>query len=491
MTATDTAEPTSEPTSHAGPTPASVTPAPTPTPPAPGSTGEGDIAGFGDRALALILDTIVVVFAFAVIGNWAAFRWGGVTTSGFELAGLPAAATLLLTGLVCFLYYWILEGLFGATFGKAIVGIRVRRVDGGKADFHASLVRNLLRIVDGFAVYLVGWIIAAFSRLRQRLGDRVAGTVVVRGPGTRNVRIAGGVALAGAVIAGVVAILSIRRAGAETGALPRAAASGGATSVAATAARGSGLKLADLTWTEGADGPPHTGPYTPGSHLFAKYQITGFAHGPQGQVKVAMRILSVDPNGLALGDSLHANVDATDATGAPIYGHFDIGLPDYVPPGAYAVRIRVRDAIGGQDATFASTFSINAPAVAPADKLEMRGLGLSTTEGGPALSQPVFHAGETLYFTGRAFGVRFRDSVPDFHVDVLLLGPSGSTILGKTDWGQLTAAVNYRPPTFFVPLSGTVTLPGNVGPGAYVIRVGLRDLVAQTSLNADAPFEVH
>ncbi len=487
MTATDA----DEPTSHAGPTPASTTATPTPTPPAPvsGSTGEGDIAGFGDRALALILDTIVVILIFAVVGNWAAMRWGGVTSTGFQLDGLPALVTMFLTGLVGLGYYWILEGTLGATFGKAIVGLRVRRVNGAKAGLRASLIRNLLRLVDGFAVYLVGWIIAAFSPLRQRLGDRVAGTVVVRGPDSRNVRAAGGIALVGAIIAAIVCIISIRHGGS---AMSVATGPGSSRSaVAATGAAGKGLKLADITWLDDAAGTPHSGPYKPGSQLFAKYQITGFAHGPQGQIKVPMGILLVDPNGLAVGDTVHADVDATETTGAPIYGHFEMGFPDYVPPGTYTVHIHVHDAIGGEDATFTPTFSINGPAVAPADKLEMRDFGLSTTEGGQLVSQPVLHAGETVYFSGRAFGVQFRDAVPDFHIDVLLLGPSGSTILGKTDWGWLNAASNYHPPTFFLPIAGTVTLPANAAPGAYVVRVVLRDLVAQTSLNADAPFAVH
>jgi uncharacterized RDD family membrane protein YckC len=44
----------------------------------------------------------------------------------------------------------------------------------------AALIRNILRIVDGLFVYLVGAILVWKSDKRQRLGDRVAHTVVVR-----------------------------------------------------------------------------------------------------------------------------------------------------------------------------------------------------------------------------------------------------------------------------------------------------------------------
>ena len=43
-----------------------------------------------------------------------------------------------------------------------------------------AVLRNVLRIVDGQLAYLVGAILVMTSRTKQRLGDRVAGTVVVR-----------------------------------------------------------------------------------------------------------------------------------------------------------------------------------------------------------------------------------------------------------------------------------------------------------------------
>jgi uncharacterized RDD family membrane protein YckC len=43
-----------------------------------------------------------------------------------------------------------------------------------------SLVRSLLRIIDGLFVYLVGAILVWRSDMKQRFGDRVAKTVVVR-----------------------------------------------------------------------------------------------------------------------------------------------------------------------------------------------------------------------------------------------------------------------------------------------------------------------
>ena len=46
-------------------------------------------------------------------------------------------------------------------------------------DWQASIIRNLLRIIDGFCFYLVGAIIVWVTKSKQRLGDLAAHTLVV------------------------------------------------------------------------------------------------------------------------------------------------------------------------------------------------------------------------------------------------------------------------------------------------------------------------
>ncbi|HUI56915.1 MAG TPA: RDD family protein [Bryobacteraceae bacterium] len=137
------------------------------------------LAGLGGRFVAVILDTILGVVFYAMAGTWAAARWGGTTSAGFSLEGTPALVAIIATLLFGFFYYWLCEGIFGTTLGKSILGMAVRRKDGGGCTLASSLVRNLLRVIDGFAVYVVGFLVAIFSKSRQRLGDHVARTVVV------------------------------------------------------------------------------------------------------------------------------------------------------------------------------------------------------------------------------------------------------------------------------------------------------------------------
>lgn len=142
------------------------------------------VARMGDRLIASIFDSIFLVIIYAVIGTATAARLGGITDSGFSLTGGPAGVAIGATLFAGFLYFWLVEGIFGATLGKGIIGIQVRKKSGPRCGMKAAFIRNLLRIFDVIGVYLVGFLIAIFSKRRQRLGDHVAGTVVVeREPG--------------------------------------------------------------------------------------------------------------------------------------------------------------------------------------------------------------------------------------------------------------------------------------------------------------------
>jgi uncharacterized RDD family membrane protein YckC len=151
--------------------------------------GDSTLAGMGDRAIATVLDSIAIAAIFPLAGMWAAVRWGGVTANGFQVQGTAAVIAFLIVGIAGFLFWWVLEGIAGATLGKLMMNVPVRRVDGGSIGFGKSLIRNLLWVIDAIGLYLVGFLIAILSRLRQRLGDHVAGTVVVRANAGKALRV--------------------------------------------------------------------------------------------------------------------------------------------------------------------------------------------------------------------------------------------------------------------------------------------------------------
>ena len=80
-------------------------------------------------------------------------------------------------------YFFVQEGLWGATLGKRIFGLRVVRLDGGPAGWAASFWRTILRVLEVNPILLgavPGGLAVTWSKRRQRLGDMLAGTVVVR-----------------------------------------------------------------------------------------------------------------------------------------------------------------------------------------------------------------------------------------------------------------------------------------------------------------------
>jgi uncharacterized RDD family membrane protein YckC len=80
----------------------------------------------------------------------------------------------------CYFIFWeMVTG--GRSPGKLIVGLRVVRRTGLPIDLRSSVIRNLMRAVDILpAEYLVGLIAILLSQSGERLGDRVAATVVIR-----------------------------------------------------------------------------------------------------------------------------------------------------------------------------------------------------------------------------------------------------------------------------------------------------------------------
>lgn len=85
-------------------------------------------------------------------------------------------------GMLYFGYYFIFEWLLSATPGKLLMGLRVRRTDGRRCGALAALIRTLVRLIEANPVFLGGLpaaIIIRFSDRHRRLGDSLAGTVVV------------------------------------------------------------------------------------------------------------------------------------------------------------------------------------------------------------------------------------------------------------------------------------------------------------------------
>jgi uncharacterized RDD family membrane protein YckC len=143
-----------------------------------GSQDPYRFARLGDRFIAFVLDSAFLFGLFSVVDACAFMRWGSVEGTELQLTAASLLVAITSNAALLFLYGWLLEATWGATLGKAIVGIRVVGTS-RRGSLSACAVRNVLRIVDGMGFYLVGIFVASCSAVRQRLGDIYAQTAVI------------------------------------------------------------------------------------------------------------------------------------------------------------------------------------------------------------------------------------------------------------------------------------------------------------------------
>lgn len=149
-----------------------------------GPTGSVDYAPVWRRAVAQVVDALILcgpivagyASMFSMFDDPEAFGAGRVFASmGLILGGFAWA----LAGMVAISF---VEGRWGLTPGKALVGIRTLGTDLQPCGFGRALLRNVLTVVDGFFNFLVGLMLVALTEQWQRVGDLVARTVVVMAP---------------------------------------------------------------------------------------------------------------------------------------------------------------------------------------------------------------------------------------------------------------------------------------------------------------------
>jgi len=139
--------------------------------------------GVAIRFVAILIDYLIigVISGILAIPLLVAAIAVNVTNGNVSAVSLGPIIALSVVGLVVwFLYFTLLEGRYGQTVGKMALSIKVvREADGAPIDYGEAAVRTVLRIIDGLFDYLIGAIFIWTSDEKQRLGDRVAHTVVV------------------------------------------------------------------------------------------------------------------------------------------------------------------------------------------------------------------------------------------------------------------------------------------------------------------------
>lgn len=140
------------------------------------------VAGVGTRALAWLVDAGILFFAWAALFFLVSLTEVDLLGTFEGLSGVGRTLLLLATFAAQWVYWTLFEVLWGGrTPGKALLKIRVARLDGSAPGAIESAVRNLLRVIDFLPLgYCVGLLSALFTDQHRRLGDLAAGTLLLR-----------------------------------------------------------------------------------------------------------------------------------------------------------------------------------------------------------------------------------------------------------------------------------------------------------------------
>lgn len=139
--------------------------------------------GFWIRFVAFLADSAIVFLVMGLIIG------GGAAALGVERVSTAAVIAWLLS----FLYWPVLHASSRqATFGKAVLGLKVTGYQGERISFLRSIGRELAKILSSM-VFMVGFVMAAFTGRKQGLHDLVASTYVVH---EGKARVVGALAIA-------------------------------------------------------------------------------------------------------------------------------------------------------------------------------------------------------------------------------------------------------------------------------------------------------
>jgi uncharacterized membrane protein SpoIIM required for sporulation/uncharacterized RDD family membrane protein YckC len=143
---------------------------------------EIELAGPGSRVAAALCDAgiLIILLAFLFIGSGTLAANAGAERRWGTLMAVLVAVVLFV---IIWGYFLLFEAFNdGRTPGKRLMGIRVVMDTGHRISFTAAAVRNLVRVADAqpLFTYLLGFGFVLFHPQNKRLGDIVAGTIVVR-----------------------------------------------------------------------------------------------------------------------------------------------------------------------------------------------------------------------------------------------------------------------------------------------------------------------
>jgi uncharacterized RDD family membrane protein YckC len=136
---------------------------------------EYDLAGLGERIVGRILDMLIIVaYVIVLMIVFSVFKIG---------RAIEDNAWLVIIFILPVIFYDLLLEIFlnGQSVGKRVMKIKVISLDGSRPSFGQYIIRWLFRLIDfSFTGGICALIAVAVSERKQRVGDIVAGTTLIK-----------------------------------------------------------------------------------------------------------------------------------------------------------------------------------------------------------------------------------------------------------------------------------------------------------------------
>lgn len=453
-------------------------------------------SSIGDRMLAVMVDSaligsLAVLLAVTTSQIWQPYTTGSSYSSAREILFLSIGT------LIGLLYFLLSEGIMGTTIGKSLVGAEVRKTSGEKASFKSVLIRNLFRIIDGIAFYLVGFLSAVFSSRRQRLGDRFANTVVVQRAFGIPVRLVSLLVFLSALAATGWSVLQINQAGGdwyrmligsgESKPVSSVPAVGITREVAPLPAAVTGLRFVKFNLSPAVAGQISAS-YRPGDSLDLVYEVSGF-RSQGGSVNLDVAPGAYDPEGVVFQPLPSDAVRGVLSTAVHKKQH-RLTLPEFAPGGTYRAEVTAIDQAGNQRITGSAEFQVEGRPARELKAPEIDDFQFSTTEGGLALNPPLFETGEAIHYRFKLYGLQLRDGQADWGIEYKLFDPNGATVMNQPEWDKNSKSFAYHPRTLFIPFQGRVSLASDAPRGLYRQEHIVTDKISGTSVTYNSQFKL-
>ena len=141
--------------------------------------------GVVTRFVAFLIDAIIIWIISSILTY-------PIAASAFSYDASTGALTIgdafyvmagVIFAILWVLYSTFLLGRYGQSVGKMLVKIKVVKEDSSRISYGDAFVRTILAVIDALPYvipYLLGAILIWTSDKKQRLGDRVVDTVVVK-----------------------------------------------------------------------------------------------------------------------------------------------------------------------------------------------------------------------------------------------------------------------------------------------------------------------